>query len=292
MIIKKLVLKNFLSYFDRTEIVFPESGFFLISGPTGSGKTTILEAISFAIFGKIPRYDNSEFQLEYIMPKNETSKKSQYLQTEVTVELILDKKYYITRVVEFKRKKGETKAEQTVELRTDNQVLAAKVKEYEEKICKILGLTNIKEGYQSFTKSIFLPQNTFDKFLYLRQSEREKLILELLNLNIYEKIKNKIKEEYTNLKLQMESIKNDIQNKQKELKEKQEEIQKFPSLDKIHKIHHLDKIDKIHQQINQTINRYQIFFDELEKTFSNLVRIEKYLKTLSEDEININNIIY
>ncbi|MFN3995316.1 MAG: ATPase, T2SS/T4P/T4SS family, partial [bacterium] len=58
MIIKRLVLKNFLSYFDRTEIVFPESGFFLISGPTGSGKTTILEAISFAIFGKIPRYDN------------------------------------------------------------------------------------------------------------------------------------------------------------------------------------------------------------------------------------------
>lgn len=55
MLIKSLRLKNFGSFRDVC-IDFPTSGIFLISGKTGSGKSTILEAISFALFKKIPRY--------------------------------------------------------------------------------------------------------------------------------------------------------------------------------------------------------------------------------------------
>ncbi|MCX7758842.1 MAG: SMC family ATPase, partial [bacterium] len=230
MIIKKLVLKNFGSYFKKTEINFPSSGFFLISGPTGSGKTTILEGISFALFGKVPRYEGMGRGLGSIISKNEDTKKSKSKLLEVELEFILNEQlYHLRRSVEFLLKGDEESAKNSeVEFRTDQKVLAVKPKEYEEIICKLLGMENIGSAYDTFTKSIFLPQNAFDRFLYLKPAERKNLVFELLNLNVYEKVKEKIKDEYSKLKASINTL-----EQQKELKQRniQEEIEKISSFD-------------------------------------------------------------
>ncbi len=53
----QLVVEGFAAFRDRVEIDFTGTDFFALVGPTGSGKSTVLDAIGFALYGSVPRYD-------------------------------------------------------------------------------------------------------------------------------------------------------------------------------------------------------------------------------------------
>ena len=56
----RLVLDGFASYRHETEIDFTDVDFFALVGPTGSGKSTVIDALCFALYGTIPRWDNEK----------------------------------------------------------------------------------------------------------------------------------------------------------------------------------------------------------------------------------------
>ena len=52
----RLELEGFSSFRDHTELDFSDAELFVLSGPTGAGKSSIIDAITFALFGSVPRY--------------------------------------------------------------------------------------------------------------------------------------------------------------------------------------------------------------------------------------------
>lgn len=277
MIIKKLVLENFGSFFKRTEIFFPSSGLFLISGPTGSGKTTILEAISFALFGRVPRYGSDDDILKRISSKYNTPKVKT---TEVELQFILsDKEYFIKRLIKFSPSEEPKQEVIFGTIQPEKKVISAKVREYEHQICKLLGIESIKKAYESFTKSIFLPQNAFDRFLYLPPRDREDLIFELLNLNIYKKIKERINKEYNEINKEYEKITTQLDNYQKQLSEKEQKMNNIKqSIDLQY-----SQIESLQQKIKQKRKLINSLERISQQSITNLIQSTKNL---------INEIVY
>src|SRR5437868_14599448 len=56
---RKLTLQGFTCYSDPVEIDFSQMELFVISGPTGAGKSTIVDAICYALYGRVPRVDGN-----------------------------------------------------------------------------------------------------------------------------------------------------------------------------------------------------------------------------------------
>lgn len=167
----KLHIEGFNSFRDHTEVDFTSLDLFVITGPTGAGKTSLIDAIIFALYGRTPRIGEKSIS-ELISQGNER------------VRVLLqfkagDKQYQIVRTL---KRGGSTK----VQLEVQNadgatwEPLSNKVAEVRSTIEQIIGL-----DFEGFIKSVVLPQGEFDQFLRGDRQERRHIISELLNLSIY-----------------------------------------------------------------------------------------------------------
>ncbi|MCX5873227.1 MAG: SMC family ATPase, partial [Deltaproteobacteria bacterium] len=179
---------------------FTDKGIFLIHGPTGSGKTTILDAISFALFGVC---SNAEIDPKKI--------RSDHAPDEIPTEVLLDFQigrdtYRVFRRLEqLKTKKsgqGKTRipSEATLWRRTgviddssECAAIATQWKRVTEQIESILGLEA-----QQFSQVVVLPQGQFRKLLVASSKERQQILETLFQTqhyrNIEEALKQKAKE--------------------------------------------------------------------------------------------------
>lgn len=209
MLVKSLKLRNFGSFRD-VFIEFLLKGVFLISGKTGSGKSTILEAICFALFKRTPKYgfDDSlplkELPFKFSIDKNKLSYSLVELEFFINNDL-----YKVRREWKYDYKNNKIK-EHLAEIYKNNEPIKVKVKDVEYEIIKILGFDDIKKAYNNFIKVVFLPQNQFDNFLISTPKERESILIDLFNLNLYYEIKEKISKEFTKLKNEIENLTNNI----------------------------------------------------------------------------------
>ncbi len=148
-----------------------EKRLFGIFGPTGSGKTTILDGITLALYGSISR-GSSEFI--------NSNKKSAYVKYVFQIGLGEKRKEYSVERT-FKKKKNSDKAQHyksiLIEMDRDDKVLADKKTEVDEEIIKILGLTK-----DDFTRSVVIPQGKFSEFLKLKNKEKRKMLERIFNL--------------------------------------------------------------------------------------------------------------
>ncbi|MCD8371717.1 MAG: SMC family ATPase, partial [Clostridia bacterium] len=173
-----LEFKGLNSFSENTRIDFTpllKGGIFGIFGETGSGKSTILDAINFALFGDIGR---SAVKTDKINDKCDS------LEVKFTFDIFSDgkrRKYYVERSI--KRKSGTHKA-MLYELEEDDdkggQCLADNVKSVDAKIVEIIGINE-----EDFKKCIALPQGEFSKFVKSAPSERTELIERLFSLQKY-----------------------------------------------------------------------------------------------------------
>ncbi|ERI94822.1 RecF/RecN/SMC protein [Clostridiales bacterium oral taxon 876 str. F0540] len=183
---RKLKIKGLNSFIDSQEIDFErltEKGLFGIFGPTGSGKSTILDAITIALYGRIAR-DSDEF---INTECNDLS---------ITYEFEIGqgserKKYVADRNVK-RDKNGRYKTSLARLLDVNGGVILAEAtRDVQTEVEKIVGLT-----CDDFTRSVVLPQGKFSEFLKLTGKERRDMLERIFGLEKYGKnLLDKIRKE-------------------------------------------------------------------------------------------------
>jgi len=169
--ITKVKLKNFRSHLD-SEFNF-SSGTNALVGILGSGKSSVMNALCFGLFGTFPDLQGKKIKLDDLI-MNKPSVKDQ---AEVEVEFQVDEKTYsVMRTIE--RGKGTTYSE----IREGEKLLDApntqRVTELVERVLKI--------NYELFSKAIYSEQNALDYFLRLPRGERMRRIDNLLTIDKFE----------------------------------------------------------------------------------------------------------
>ncbi|TYS65646.1 SMC family ATPase [Sutcliffiella horikoshii] len=165
-----------------------EGGVFGIFGPTGSGKSSILDGMTLALYGKVERASNNtqgimnhaENQLEVsFLFELENAKGKQRFKVERTFK----------RTDDIRVKSGISRLTEVME--DEHIVLADKASEVNQAIQEILGLT-----IDDFTRAVVLPQGKFAEFLSLKGADRRQMLQRLFQLEKYgDQLSRKIKEE-------------------------------------------------------------------------------------------------
>ncbi|MFA7067790.1 MAG: SMC family ATPase [Acidaminococcaceae bacterium] len=190
----KLIINAFGPFADKQEIDFTLLGdktFFLIHGPTGSGKTTILDAMAFALYG------TASGDLRVIK-----SLRSDYAPPSKKTEIVFSftaggKTWEVTRSPEqdLKKQRGEGNRKMPasavlVEIQNqERNVVASGTNDVTEKIEKIIGFKA-----DQFCQIVLLPQGEFRRFLIANSNERKVLLETLFKTQIYGQIENLLKE--------------------------------------------------------------------------------------------------
>ncbi len=188
MRLHSLAVQAFGPYASAQRIDFSRlaaSGLFLLEGPTGAGKTTILDAIAFALYGGLAGDDAAEDRLRshFAAPDAEPS---------VTLEFaVRGVAYRLTRVPEHQRpkKRGDgftTEAARVhLERREEDRwaSLTANKAEVGEQVSELIGLNRAQ-----FTQVMLLPQGEFAKFLRAGDDERRVLLSKLFGTQLYDRI--------------------------------------------------------------------------------------------------------
>lgn len=152
-----------------------DAGVFGIFGPTGSGKSSILDAMTLALYGKVERAANNTHGI--------LNHAEDELAVSFTFKLQTghETAYKVERV--FKRTdavKVKTSICRFIEMKEEQIVLADKANEVNRKIEELLGLT-----IDDFTRAVVLPQGKFAEFLSLKGAERRQMLQRLFNLEQY-----------------------------------------------------------------------------------------------------------
>lgn len=171
---QRLVVEGFGALRDRVDIDFTDVDFFALVGPTGAGKSTVIDAISFALYGAIPRYGENVAKPALSANANECKVQFDFA--------CGDDAYRVTRHL---RRDRPTKV-QLDRLDAEGDVvdtLTTAVAELKQRVADIVGLP-----FSQFTTCVVLPQGRFDLFLHATRAERINLLVALLDLGIYERV--------------------------------------------------------------------------------------------------------
>ncbi|MDQ0483489.1 AAA family ATPase [Guptibacillus hwajinpoensis] len=164
------------SFREKQEVDFEtlcQGGIFGIFGPTGSGKSSLLDAMTLALYGKVERATNNT---QGIMNHAEDT-----LFVSFTFKLGSDLTYRVER--SYKRSGDisiRSANSRLIEIGEENTVLADKDRDVSQKIQEILGLT-----IDDFTRAVVLPQGKFAEFLSLKGTERRQMLQRLFQLEKY-----------------------------------------------------------------------------------------------------------
>ncbi len=174
----------------KTEIHFENfQGIFLISGETGAGKTTIFDAICFALYGEV----SGEYRKSEMM-------RSDFARDDVETKVLLSfehrqKNYKIQRNPSYMRKSkrgnGVTRQNADAVLYQENEILCTGTKSVTEKIEEILGMN--RSQYKQIS---MIAQGEFLKLLYAQSKERGEIYRKIFGTEYLYDFQNKLKERY------------------------------------------------------------------------------------------------
>ncbi len=169
-----LEMGGFLAYRKPAVVDFTDADLFVLSGATGSGKSSVIDAIIFALYGTIPRLDDRRSVAPVINAVSDRAR--------VAFEFSIGEETYTAARLVERRGKGATTTE--ARLQRGREPLASGADEVTAAVTDLLGLT-----FEHFTKAVVLPQGAFADFLTDKPKDRQALLRALLDLGLYERIK-------------------------------------------------------------------------------------------------------
>ena len=203
----KLTLSAFGPYAGTMELNFDAlgtGGLYLITGDTGAGKTTIFDAISFALFGEASGSSREPGMLrsKYADPATPT---------EVTLAFrYAGKEYIISRNPEYMRPKGRgqgmTKQSANAVLTYPDGHLVTKPREVNAAVRDILGLDR-----EQFAQVAMIAQGDFLKLLLADTKERQKIFRNIFHTNLYVELQDRLSKQANKVKYQWEDVRRSIQ---------------------------------------------------------------------------------
>src|SRR6266516_1964355 len=171
-----LVLDGFGSYRRAADIDFCGVGFFALTGPTGSGKSTVIDGLCFALYGTVPRWGKENVIAHALAPAANSCR----------VCLVFEAagaRYAAVRAL-TRDKKGQVHTKEALV-----EPIAEGPDGVTAGVCELLGL-----GYEHFTQSVLLPQGRFAEFLQAKPRQRQDLLVQLLALGVYEQVGQRARE--------------------------------------------------------------------------------------------------
>ena len=206
----RLTMTAFGPFADEQTIDFAALGsnpLFLINGPTGAGKTTILDAICFALYGKTTGDEREGTQMRCDMADEQRL-------TQVSFEFELGAtRYLIRRVPEQPRAKksgdGVTLQKSEAQLSrfdtdgSETLLVAAKVSDATHQIEQLTGL-----DVDQFRQVMVLPQGKFRELLMADSKAREKIFSQLFQTHIYRRIEERLKQQAAGIRRDVEAMRN------------------------------------------------------------------------------------
>ena len=185
----KLIMSAFGPYAGSTEVDFTslgERGLYLITGDTGAGKTTIFDAITFALYGEA----SGEIREASMLRSNYADEKTP---TFVELSFVLGgKEYRVRRNPEYNRPKsrgeGFTLQKSDAELTLPDGKIIAKQKDVNQQIVEILGIDR-----SQFTRIAMIAQGDFRKLLFASTEERKKIFQKLFHTHLYQSLQEELK---------------------------------------------------------------------------------------------------
>ena len=191
-----LTMQAFGSYGEKTEIDFQKGGdFFLISGDTGSGKSTIFDAMMFALYGEVSTNGSgkeNELLSQFVDVRNDKPLVSLVFTAHQHGQ---EETYKITRTPRHIRPAKRTGAKQQEEgetaelLMPDGSQYPGKLSETNRKIEELVGLTA-----DQFRKVVMIAQGEFMDFLRANSDKKTKLLRDLLKTRYYDDLTGKLKD--------------------------------------------------------------------------------------------------
>ena len=202
----KLVMSAFGPYAGRTELDMEElgtKGLYLITGDTGAGKTTIFDAITYALFGDASGDTRSPnmFRSKYAKPETPT-------EVELTFEYA-GRRYTVKRNPEYDRPKsrgdGVTTEKADAELHYPDGRIVTKPKEVTKSVVDILGIDR-----NQFTNIAMIAQGDFLKLLLADTKDRQKIFKKIFHTDNYFELQKRLKDESNDLSRKYEKVKDSI----------------------------------------------------------------------------------
>ncbi len=305
MILKKLYLKNFLIH-KETNVEFSENGITVFIGDNGAGKSSIIEGITYALFGKSSKGNIADL----------VNWGKKY--AEVHLEFEKDgEEFKIERSIEIKGKSA--KSEAILYKKNKNQYHPYFQKNVNREIPKITGISN-----KTFNTSVLVKQGDIEGIINLTPKERAKVLEDILDMSVYQLVSDiigdrrralegtlqgisltigdvdKIKEEIKNLKSEEENLKKEkekisgkIKVLEKELKKLQEEFEKKQE-EKVKAQEILNKIQNLKNKkelFTENLKEKQTLLNEIVAKEKQLEELKPFIEKLEEKEKNLQLLI-
>ncbi len=281
----KLTMSAFASYADAVTIDFTrmgENGLYLITGDTGAGKTTIFDAITFALYGEASGgvRETRMFRSQYALPEQET-----YVDFTFSLK---GKEYRIRRNPAYVRPKRRGGADGSLttenadaDLTMPDGTVISKPSPVTDKVTELLGMTR-----DQFGQIVMIAQGDFRKLLLASTDERMRIFRSLFHTEIYERFQNLLKEDARKLEKEYADLQKSIRQYAADIyveEYAEEALQKEALLSGKNDRIDPDEVLKLLETILQKdSDKNDALGEELNTLYEQLSSMEKQVNTLKE----------
>jgi exonuclease SbcC len=252
----KLEIVGFKPFKEKQIIDFHNLDFFVIRGPTGAGKSSILDAILYTLYGNVSQ---GRLNKEEIINKDSPRMK-------ISFEFSVGGKIY--RIERSASRRGSSESRFYV----NNRPTVLRTSDIPRKVKEILGVDE-----KQFRTLFYLPQGQYDNFLKGSAGDRRQILMDLLDLEIYEDLAQKIRDELRNRELEFETLNQILETLKEYTEEHLEELKRELKLKE-------EESERLKQILEEKAEKYQQLAN-LEEKYRRLKEIEEQIKEFPLEKI-------